>query len=1453
MVGILALLLVVALLLTIPAVQTRVGGWVAERLSKELGAEVRIGSIAFRPFSELELRAVYLGDLRGDTLITVERLHVNGLQLRTSRRQVQARSLILQRARFALSIAEEDSTSNLTQLIDRLSSDTTSSEPWTIRCGSVDITGFHFTYHNAHWQPIPFGVDFEHVDVHAERVRGHQFLAAGDSIGMQLEELALLEKSGFQLDQLAGYALVSPRGIRVEQMALRTPNSHIDGQLRFTTTAWADYSSFNDRVNMRVELDSSVVDFKDIAYFAPDLEGIELPIRISGRVRGPVSELKGRDLDIRFGGHSWFRGHAELTGLPDVPGTFMLVDVDELHTRYADLAALPVPPFKEKGRLLLPPEVRELGEIRFAGNFTGFLHAFTAYGISETALGTLRTDLSYQRPQGARDFQLNGRLATAHFLPGALIHVSALGPMAANIRISGSGRSLATMKATLEGDFPLITFNDTRITGVQASGNLEPNRFNGTLHATDEHLVLDFNGLADLTGPWPLVDFQAVVQHADLKALGLVHDQDYSSLSMAIDARGRLSPDSLQGRVALTDISYCDDRGDHALGDLLLTSGRRDGRNVLTLNSDLADVEVVGAFRPTQLPDALVHVVHSAFPALRNEMVPDPGVQDFSFTAHLRNTQPALDLFVPGLSIDSGAVISGRLNSRYLDIGLAAELPGISYKGMRANAVEIVADKTMDVLVFGVNGARQQWSDSVWMAGISLTGKAYQDELDLALGWRDSDSGTNGHVSMVGEVRGATSVSLDLLPSRIHLGRGNWETTQRTRIDIDSSTVFFEPLHLFNGRQRVSLNGTISKDTTAYLTFELDRVQLANIAPFVDGPRLHGSVNAQGRVYGLYDAPFVLSHVEMDSVHVEHLPVGDITMNARWADGQRAITLEGDVQRGDIKALDFLGEMSLEAGNALDLRLVMDRFDLRFIDPYLPEGISDIQGRVSGTVTMTGPLAQPEVHGAVDLVDAGLRIDYLNTLYRFSKSVVIEPDMFALDNVTVHDEEGNKANVGATILHRGFKDWDYNVWGRMNGLLVLNTTLRDNDLYYGKAYATGDMELSGRAGSMEVIMDARTGPGTDIHFPVGGSTEVSPIGFVRFTTGDSLNDATPAVDLSGVSLDLKVEVTPDARFELIFDPTVGDILSGRGRGNLEMTVSQSGSFAMRGQVEVVDGDYLFTLRNVVNKRFQIESGGRIVWYGDPFDAQLDLSAVYRVRAPLYDIMYDKNEAYRRRVPVDVTMHLRDRLLNPAIAFEVRLPTVDESVRTQVNSVLSTEQELNQQVFALIVLNRFVQPSVQGGGAGLSGGMAAGTTGSELLSNQVSNWLSKLSGDLDLGVNYRPGNNLTQDELELAVSTQLLNERLLVNTNVGVQYGASTTQTGNSLIGDFQLEYLLPPEGRLRLKAFSVGNDRNLNRTDQALTTQGVGVAFREEFHTLDEFWQKVLNLFRTSEKDRRFD
>lgn len=1454
----LVLLVLAAISLLLPPVQRVVVQRLAVGLSERLGAEVKVGDIAVHPFGRIRLGDIFVGDLRGDTLFVVEQLTVDGLRIHPGRHLVKASSLELHGARFALATAAEDAHSNLTNLLDKLAggpSDSTGAA-WAVAVSSFHITGLHFSFHDAHYPAIPFGVDFDHVEVKEGIVKGHQFKMAGDSIAAHLERLALREQSGFVIEELAGATVVSGSGIRVEHMQLRTPGSHVRGQLRFQSEGWTDYSDFTEKVLMRLELDSSRLNFRDIAYFAPDLEGIDLPIGIRGRIRGTVSALKGRDMRVDFGARSHFIGNAELNGLPAIENTFMLLDIAEMRTRYQDLETIPIPPFTKGERLQLPNELKALGAMSFTGNFTGFLGAFTAYGQTTTDLGSLRTDLSYQRDERTGVFTLSGRAATDALVLGPLLSAPAIGAVAADIRLKGSGKSLAGMQAELEGSVPLFTVNGTRIQGVKVNGRIERDLFKGDLSVDDEHLVLDFTGLADLRGKWPVVDFHALLQHADLAALGILTNENYSTVSLAVSARGTLAPDSLKGELSISDISYCNTDGEHALGNILLTSGRADGENLLELRSTFADADVRGTFLPTRLPGALTSIVYSVFPSLRSAVNFAQAEQRFRFTVTTKETAAVLGLFVPGLELDRGGVFQGSLDSRSFGLGFGAKLPGVRYGQFRAQEVDLLLDKALDILAFRVYSGRQTWQDSIWFQGTSITGKAYQDDLEFSMGWDASSGGTHGELDVLGEVRGLGAVTFDLLPSTLHLGRGNWQNPRPARIRVDSSTVQVTDLILENEEQRIRLDGAVSRDPGLPMAFSLENVSLENLTPFLRGPVLKGVLDAQGELLDLYVAPLVLSDIEVRGASVQDKPIGDLHFSAEWADGQRSIALEGDVVRGTVKALDFRGQLSLEQGNPVDLDLLMDRFDLAFIDPYLPEGISDIQGQVTGTLRMTGPLADLEVNGELDLKDAGLRIDYLNTLYKFSHRVKVRPDMFALDFVTVRDEEGNTARLGATILHNGLKDWNYNAWGTMDRFLVMNTTLKENGLYYGKAYATGDLEVSGSAGRMEITVDARTAPGTDIHFPIGGSTEVSPIGFVRFAAGDTLDGEAPVMDLSGIALDMKVEVTPDALFELIFDPTVGDILSGRGRGNMEMSVNPSGEFDMRGQVEVSDGEYLFTLRNVINKRFQLQPGGRIVWYGDPFDAYLDLAAIYRVRAPLYDIMFEKNEAYRRRVPVDVVMNLRDKLMNPEIQFNVRLPSVDESIRTQVNSVLSTEQEMNRQVFALIVLNRFVQPPAYNTGQGSPGGSGAltgaGTSTSELLSNQVSNWLSKLSSDLDLGVSYRPGDNITQDELELAMSTQLFDERLLVSTNVGVQYGARSTANGNTLVGDFQLEYLITNDGKLRLKAFSVSNDRNLDRADQSLTTQGAGVAYREEFDDLGELWQKLLNIFRSAEKDRTF-
>jgi|688.fasta_scaffold03412_20 hypothetical protein len=1426
-------------LLLVPAVQNMVVHRLAAYASEKVGAEVRIGHASIDPWGRIELEEVLIRDLRGDTLFMIGALQVDRPRILFARHTVKVAALGVQHMRFALDRPAGEAHTNFTDLLDRLSSgDTTSTGPdWTIQCNSFFIDDLHFSHHDHVYEQLPFGVDLDHVDAREVIVRGSGLKIIGDSIMAHLDQLSLRERSGFVVDRLGGTATVSALGISVEHMVVRTPNSDLRGELSMSTTGWDDHSDFIHKVMMRLSLDSSLLDLADVAYFAPDLEGISFPMRVKGRFRGTVEELKGRDMDLRFGSHSRFMGSAELSGLPDIDNTFMIVDVGRFSTDLQDLAQVPVPPFVEGRSLELPAELDRLGRMSFSGNFTGFTRSFTAYGTARTDLGEVRSDISYQRDTVSETFGFKGRLATTSFELGKLVGVDLLGPLGAKVRVDAKGHSLATLQADLDGEVPLFTIGGTPVRDIMVKGRLERNLFNGVLSVNDPNLSLEFKGLADLRGRWPLVDFTADLQHADLRALGLFERSQYDAISMQINASGRLSPDSLLGDLEIRDIVYCSTDGDHDLGDIRLESDRMDGQNILRLDASFAEAEIVGTFLPTLLPNAFANVVYSVFPALRDEVIYAQEVQRFRFDLKARDTGPWLQLFVPGLVVANNSTVVGSFDSRTFDLDLTLRSPLVSMGAVRSTEVEVIAEKTLDILAFGLSSERTAWNDSTWMEGISLQGKAYQDELEFSLGWDTSATGTRGSLELLGEVRGWRSVLLELLPSEIMLGKGSWVTQRVTRFSIDSTTVVVDSLVLLNGQQRIALGGTISKDVTRSMAFEVENVALANLEPYLGGPRLRGMISGDGSVHDLYGDPFALAYICADSIAVQDKPVGDIRFTAGWAPGARSLDLAGSLTRGPIKALDFEGTLGLFDGGELDVTLLFDRFDLAFINPYLPEGISEMQGLVSGDLGVHGTLLAPEVNGTLDLTDAGLRIDYLNTLYRFSHRLKVYPDMFALDRVRVRDEEGNVAIVNGTVIHQGLRHWNYNVGGTMERFLVLNTTLADNELFYGKAYGTGSLEVSGEEGSLDVVVDARTATGTSMHFPIGGSTEVSSIGFVQFVTTDTADVKDEEMDLAGISLDLKVTVTPEATLELIFDPTIGDILTGSGQGDLEINVNNAGDLSMRGQVEVTEGDYLFTLRNVVNKHFQLEPGGRITWYGDPFDAQLDLQATYRLRAPLYDIIppSERSEAYKKRVPVEVGMRLREKMMNPEIGFQVRLPSVDESLRAQVNSALSTEQELNRQVFALIALNRFVPPP-QYVGAGSVNANAAGTTTSELLSNQVSNWLSSLSKDVDLGVNYRPGDNITQDELELAVSTQLFNERLLFSSNVGVQYGAQRADAGSNLLGDFQLEYLMTRDGKFRLKAYSVSNDRNLNQADQAPTTQGVGVVFRREG---DGFWELI--------------
>jgi hypothetical protein len=322
------------------------------------------------------------------------------------------------------------------------------------------------------------------------------------------------------------------------------------------------------------------------------------------------------------------------------------------------------------------------------------------------------------------------------------------------------------------------------------------------------------------------------------------------------------------------------------------------------------------------------------------------------------------------------------------------------------------------------------------------------------------------------------------------------------------------------------------------------------------------------------------------------------------------------------------------------------------------------------------------------------------------------------------------------------------------------------------------------------------------------------------------------VDLSGIQLNFDLAVTNDADVQIIFDSKIGDIIKAKGNGNIKMEITTRGDFNMYGDYEIEQGDYLFTLKNVINKKFIIEKGSSIKWNGSPYNGIADITAAYHVKTSLFNLNpIDSSAENKKRIDVDCLLSMKDKIFNPTITFDIDLPNSDDTKKNLVKSHTSTEEEMNRQVFSLLILNSFTTESniLNSVGPGL------GSTSTEMLSNQLSNWLSQINKNFDIGVNYHPGTQMTSEEMEVALSTQIFNDRLSIDGNVGVSSNQKNVSKASNIVGDVNLDYKLTD--RVHAKFYNKSNTVDLLNSNSPYT-QGIGILYRKEFDALSELFRK---------------
>ncbi|MEY3398672.1 MAG: hypothetical protein RL220_1266, partial [Bacteroidota bacterium] len=653
------LIVICYILLQTSFVQTFLTRWVAGYLSGELGANVTVGRVDIDLWARLQIEDLLVEDQMRDTLLHVPELRVADYSYESASGNFKVHLLHLRDPYFRLVRQTSDSLLNLKFLTNyiRSLSDTTDTTSGAIYADLITIKNGRFVYDDP---LIPadstMQIDWPHmvvsdIDLSVESIRYE-----GDTAKCFLQNLNCTEKSGFELSQLSAFVQIDPGGVTLNNAVLATPRSDIRGDLQFVFDDIDDLDNFDTEVVMKHEIENSKLELGDLAYFTEDLEGIQREVELRGRFRGSVSRLRGKDVFIKLDRHTSFSGSFSMDGLPDIDETFINLDIEELTSNKLELERLPVPPFKEGKLLTTSPELAEMGQMTFSGNFTGFLNDFVAYGKLRTAIGTLNSDIALRHDSIIGDYVYKGSLGSTGFDLGRMYGTKDLGILSSNLTVEGSGFELDKMDATVTGDIQNIEYNGYNYSNIKADGHLARNFFEGTVEIRDPNVWMDFDGKLDFTGKLPSLNFLADIQHIDLRRTKILPPGKYTSLSGSIELKSEaFDIRNFNGDVYCEDIVFCTDQSDFQIGFVHLNSSTT-GTPRITLDSEVADGTLLGTFNLDGLEYTMASIVSNIIPSYK-PAIQKHEQQNFNLDLVIHDFSEVSEIFIPDLKLAPGTRI----------------------------------------------------------------------------------------------------------------------------------------------------------------------------------------------------------------------------------------------------------------------------------------------------------------------------------------------------------------------------------------------------------------------------------------------------------------------------------------------------------------------------------------------------------------------------------------------------------------------------------------------------------------------------------------------------------------------------------------------------------------------------------------------------------------------------
>ncbi|MFT6959742.1 MAG: hypothetical protein ACJA17_000836 [Polaribacter sp.] len=1435
-------LLLVSVLLSTSFVQTKLGYYATIKINKKYGTDLNIGKINASFLGSIVLKDVQIRDHHKDTLIFVKKLSTSLL----SAKKVLDGTLLfdnitLEQGYYHMKTYKGETTNNMAFFVNSFRKDTAKDPldaPFILKADNVLVQNLDFKLSNENTK--------KEVVFSATNIFGNiqKIAIVGSEFSTNARGLYFTTNQGVQVTNLTTNYRFTKSAMNFDKTTLETKNSHVVGDVlfRYQKEGLAD---FNDQVIIEANFKRSTLSVLDLKKFYKEVNGND-KVSFSGKIRGKLNDFNVNKLNLSTEEGILINGDFSFKNALNTERGFVFnADLNNLTATYTALKNL-LPNVLGK---TLPSDFDKLGQFKMKGNVALTKLKINASLVVKSQIGTIISDLKMNNIDEIDTASYSGNIQLIHFNMGSFFNNPIFGKVSLKGTVKGSGFKLENVNTNFTGNISKLNIKGYSYQNIVVNGQYQNNKFDGDLVIDDANFKMKFKGLADLSSEVQKFDFKTAISYLNLKETKLFLRDSISIVKgkIVLDMEGNTFDDIL-GTAVFKDVLYTNKEKEYSFKEFTVRSSIKDSIKTLDVSSkDIAKGYIKGKFSFSEFPKVAQNALGSMYANYKPYKVAPNQFLDFKFTVY----NQIVNMFFPKISIDDKTIIKGKINSDKDLFRLHFKTPRMEAYGTEVKVVSLRTDNKNSL--YNTSFTADQVNTSYYkISKLNLLSRTENDTLYFKSIFKGGDKKNEDfNLDFFYTFNPEGKSVLGFEKSSFSFKKNTWninpdqKNTDKIIFDLKTNEFNFSQFKLVSGIQKIKFSGSLKGTNQKKLLADFTKVRLQSFLPKIDSLSLEGELSGHLdfiQKKGIYTPKGSLI---VKCFEVNDFEQGDLFLNIKGENSYEKYNVDVSIENKNVKsilatgALDFSSERPI-----IDLNVFLEEFKLNAFSPLGKDVLSSLRGSATGDFTLKGFLSNPDMKGSLRLKNAGLKFPYLNVDYDFEAEPVITllQQSFLFEDFKLLDTKSKTSGIlNGSISHSNFKQWFLSLKIESNNLMVLDTKNEEEALYYGAAFIDGSADIFGLTDRLTIEFNAKTMPGTVFVVPLRDIETVDSYNLIHFKSDQTkVKERQKEVALEalkGLTLNIDLEVTKDAVAQVVIDEVYGSQLSGRGSGNLQIEINTRGKFNMFGDYVVDSGVYDFKYGGFVNKPFVIQKGGTVSWNGNPEDANLDVTAIYKAKANPGVLLENFNS--NRNIEVDLVTKISGGLFNSKQELDIQLTNVDPTIASELEFILNDNNvnEKTTQFISLLAFGNFINPDR----VNFDANATITNTASSAISSAFSSLLNSPDSKFQLGVDYQQGqsnNDLdrlnTDNQVDVSVSTQV-SENIVINGKVGVPVG---TQTQSSVVGEVKIEVLLNKEGNFRGVIFNRQNEIQYTSEDQGYT-QGIGLSYQVNFNTLSGLFKKL--------------